>query len=87
MRKNYNRCSVHLNVVLDCYKNVVSSFIIIDLKSQATGDMKDSNEQQKMSSAQNNNEGTVSYAPCSLLYENTLPRSHDGNVCNCYEIH
>ena len=63
-----NRCSVHLNVVLACYKNVFSFFIIIiDLKSQATGDMKDSNEQQKMSSAQNNNEGTVSYAPCSLI--------------------
>ena len=60
----YHRCSVHLNVVLACYKNVVSSFIIIELKSQATGDMKDSNEQQKMSSSQNNNEGTVSYAPC-----------------------
>ena len=50
-----------------CYKNVVSSFIIIDLSSQATGDMKDSNEQQKLSSAQNNNEGTVYYAPSSLL--------------------
>ena len=58
---------MHLNVVLACYKNVVSSFIIIDLNSQATGDMKDSNEQQKMSSAQNNNEGTVYYAPCSLI--------------------
>ena len=58
---------MHLNVVLACYKNVVTSFIIIDLKSQGTGDMKDSNEQQKMSSAQNNNEGTVSCAPCSLI--------------------
>ena len=58
---------MHLNVVQACYKNVVTSFIIIDIKSQATGDMKDSNEQQKMSSAQNNNEGTVSYAPSSLI--------------------
>ena len=53
--------------ILACYKNVVFSFIIIDLKSQATGDTKDSNEQQKMSSAQNNNEGTVSYTPCSSI--------------------